>query len=98
MQAVFLRLEIGEQEGDLLRHVDPAERRFEFDAVEGDQARSAAHDVARVQVSVTLADASRGTAAGEALFERFDLHHHSLRRTCSLRHAFERHPYLATLL
>ena len=49
---------IHDDEGHVVDHVDPAQRRVEFNAVEGHHVAVKAHQVGQVQVAMAFADAA----------------------------------------
>ncbi len=54
--------QVHDEEADVAEHVDPAQGRIEFDAVERHAFAVDAHDVAEVQVAVAFADTAVGHA------------------------------------
>src|SRR5579859_1934832 len=48
--------QIHEQERDVVHHVDPAQRRIEFQAIERHQSFAPTHDVAGMQIAMTFPD------------------------------------------
>jgi hypothetical protein len=54
------RLEIHDEKGHVVGHVDPPQRRAELDRIEGRHPPRVEHDVGQMKVAVALADSPRG--------------------------------------
>ncbi len=71
--AATARVQVRQQKSDLVGDVDPAEGGFIFDAIEGDQVVVQAHEVARVQITMTFAHAARRMSCRQAVAQSTQL-------------------------